>query len=275
MTDSTLDASGKEIPLTDDGSLLPNATDTTGDTKAAADKAAADKAAADKKGGAADPEWFYADGVKGTGKPPEYYNSGKYKTLADQAQAQRELEKRFGAFTGAPKDGKYEVKMPEGISGEWAKDDPLFTEFSKWAGENQLSNDAFNQVLGMYALATTVDPAEIKKQIGENADQRLMAVSRWAKANLDEAGVKAMRAAVSGPTAAAAFQAIEAIIGKTRAGGLKVGDGDGSAGGVNELEAIKADQLKKNDKGQRLYEVDPKYRAAIEARLKAHYDKAA
>jgi hypothetical protein len=273
MTTSATPAAATEATPAADDSLLPNATDEP--QKPAGDATGQKPGETPAEPPPTDPEWFLSEGVKGTGKAPDWYNGKKYKSVAEQAKAQRELEKRLGGFTGAPKDGKYDIKMPEGVEGEWAKDDPLIGEFSKWAAENQLSQDAFNQVLGMYAVAVAVDPAEIKKQIGENADARLMAVSRWGKANLDAEGMQALRAAVSGPTAAYAFQAIEAIIGKTRAGGLKVGD-DAANAGTDEATAIRADQNKRNDKGQRLYEIDPKYREQIEVRWRAyHASKAA
>lgn len=53
-----------------------------------------------------EPKFLFADGVEGTGETPEWFKSNKYKTVADQAKAYTELESRFGAFSGAPKDGK-------------------------------------------------------------------------------------------------------------------------------------------------------------------------
>ena len=49
-------------------------------------------------------EYFLSDGIKGTGETPEWYKGDKYKSVAEQAKAYTELEKKFGGFTGAPKD---------------------------------------------------------------------------------------------------------------------------------------------------------------------------
>ena len=50
-------------------------------------------------------EYFLTEGIKGTGDTPEWFKADKYKSIADQAKAYTELEKRFGGFKGAPKDG--------------------------------------------------------------------------------------------------------------------------------------------------------------------------
>ena len=50
-------------------------------------------------------EFFLSDGIKGVGDQPEWYKADKYKSVAEQAKAYTELEKKFGGFTGAPKDG--------------------------------------------------------------------------------------------------------------------------------------------------------------------------
>ena len=50
-------------------------------------------------------EFFLSEGIKGVGDLPEWYKADKYKSIAEQAKAYTELEKKFGGFTGAPKDG--------------------------------------------------------------------------------------------------------------------------------------------------------------------------
>ena len=82
----------------------------------AAPAVAADPAPAEPAPDAA--KWYLAEGVAGNGEPPEWFRADKYKTLDEQAKAYVELEKRFGAFTGAPKDGVYKINMPEGFVGE-------------------------------------------------------------------------------------------------------------------------------------------------------------
>jgi len=57
-------------------------------------------------------EYFLTEGIKGSGETPEWFKADKYKSIADQAKAYTELEKRFGGFKGAPKEG---YSIPEGV----------------------------------------------------------------------------------------------------------------------------------------------------------------
>jgi hypothetical protein len=193
------------------------------DTPAAVAAPVADPAApAADPAAAAAPEWFYANGVKGVGPVPEWYNVEKYRTVDEQAKAQRELEKRFGAFTGAPKDGKYEFKMPEGIEGEFDTTSEIYIGFNKWAVDNQLNPKGYQDLLGMFAqyeasqAPQPPDMNAIKAELGENADARITAAAQWAKANLDAGTFETFREATAGANAAAVFKVIEAAINKTR-----------------------------------------------------------
>jgi hypothetical protein len=204
------------------------------------------------------PTWFYADGVAGKDKAPEWFKADKYKTVDQQAQAYTELEKRFGAFTGAPKDGKYEFKMPEGITGELDQEHPIYKGFTDWATKNQLSANGYNELLGMFAqyeAGLAPDMGAIKAELGEKADERIGAASSWAKANLDAAGLELFRAATSDANAAKVFQLIEQVIGKTRQVALPAPGADPVAPGAAPNAAVEIGKLKdmKDAKGDFLY----------------------
>jgi hypothetical protein len=241
--------------------------------KAAADPAkAADpdpaKAADPAK---AEPEWFYANGVKGTGPVPEWYKATKYRSVDEQAKAYTELEKRFGTFTGAPKDGKYEFKMPEGIEGELDREDPKFKEFTSWAVEAGLSQDGYQKILSLYVenlAALEPDIGAMKASLGEKADERIGAVSAWTKANLDDATQAKVKAATSGANAAEVFEAIEAVIAKTRQVALpKPGAADPANGGVltpqQQIDKMMTEKVPGTNK-LRFFE-EPAFRAQVEA----------
>lgn len=223
------------------------------------------------------PEWFLSEGVKGEGPVPEWYKADKYKSVGEQAKAYAELEKRLGAFTGAPKDGKYEFNMPEGLDGSLDTEHPLIEGFTEWAKENQMSQGAYTQVLSMlaeYEATMAPDVVEIKKQVGEDADQRIAAVSSWAKANLKPEEYETVRKATSGTNAADVFKSMEALIAKTRQVRLPPPgreDGDAPAGGE---AAINAAQAKLGPDGKRLYETDAHYRAKVEKMRADFYTKA-
>jgi len=208
--------------------------------------------------------------VKGTGPIPDWYNATKYKSVDEQAKAQRELEKRFGAFTGAPKDGKYTFKMPEGIEGEFDQEDPKFVAFNKWAVDNHLSQEGYQAILGMYAenlAALTPNFDDIKKSMGDKADERIAAAAQWAKANLDNAGYESFRAATSGSNAAEVFAVVEAVINKTRQVALpKPGDADPTKTALSPQATVDAMMKEKMPDGKLRFFEDAAFRADVERR---------
>ena len=48
--------------------------------------------------------WNLSEDTPGKGDAPEWFKADKYKTVADQAKAYKDLEGRFGSFTGAPEE---------------------------------------------------------------------------------------------------------------------------------------------------------------------------
>lgn len=198
---------------------------------------------------------------------PSWYLADKYKTVEAQAQAYPELAKRFGAFVGAPKNGEYEFKVPEGLGVELVNDHPLLGEFQKWAKESQLSQDGYQHLIGMlaqYEAAQLPDMNQMKKDLGDNADDRINAVTGWAKANLAPAEYEALREATSGKQAAAAFKVIEAAINKTRQVALPKPGQDVMAAQPNGLEGIRAMMEKRDANGRLLMQVDSEYRNKVE-----------
>lgn len=215
-----------------------------------------------------------ADGTPGKGPPPGWFKADKYKTVEAQAQAYVALESRFGAFVGAPDGGKYEFKLPEGITGELKQDHPLLQGFNEWASKNQLSQEGYNQILGMFAqyeAAQAPDMAEVKKQVGENADMRIGAVTAWVKANLDAAGFQALRESMTGENAATVFKVIEGVIAKTRPTAPGKPGGDVPGGGVQGLAAIQAEHGKRDAAGRLLYATDMLHRQKVEKMYQDYY----
>lgn len=213
--------------------------------------------------------YLLAEGVQGTGERPAWFKADKYASVAAQAEAYTALEKRFGSFVGAPTDGKYTFTPPEGLAHTLDDGHPLVGEFQKWAGSNQLSQKGYNELMGMllqYELAQQPNMADIKKDVGDKADERIAAVAQWGSANLDATGYETLREAVSGPNAAAVFKVLEAVIGKTKQVAMPKPGQDVTAAQPNGLAAIQADHAKRGSDGKLLYDTDPKYRAEIERR---------
>lgn len=140
----------------------------------------------------------------------------------EQAKAYKELQSKFGAFTGAPEG--YELglseEVGEKINVEDLADDPIYNDFQDLAKEMGLNNDGFNKFAELYVrgqladleAADTVREQEMKA-LGNNADRRLGNIQDWAKANLDVDGQEGLAAAL---TTAGAVQAVEKLIAKTR-----------------------------------------------------------
>lgn len=265
-------AATPETPAAAPESLLPAADKV--DAEVAPPAPAAEKPAVNQD----ESDWFLSDGVKGEGKAPDWYRADKYKNVGEQAKAYAELEKRMGAFTGAPKDGKYEIKLPEELDGSLDTEHPLLQTFQKWAGEKQMNNEAFNEVVGMlaaYEAELAPDPATIKAELGDDADTRIRNVAQWAKANLALDQYETLRQATAGPNAAAVFQTFETLIAKSRQPRTAKPGADVPAGQPTGEAAINAAQAKVGPDGKRLYETDAAYRNMVEQMRVNYYNSLA
>jgi len=123
----------------------------------------------------ADGEYFLSDGVKGSGDIPEWYLSDKYGSISEQAKGYTELHKKFGSFTGAPKDG---YELPEGVDSE----DELAKSFIDLASELNMNQDGFNKGLELYFAQAGVNE-EVSKEaemakLGDNASQRVQVLDQ-------------------------------------------------------------------------------------------------
>lgn len=127
-------------------------------------------------------EYFLADGIKGTGDAPEWLNTEKYKSVAEQAKGYAELSKRFGGFKGAPKDG---YTPPEGVEA----DDALYQELEAFATKTNMNGDAFQEAWELLSTQGKVaeeysQEVELSK-LGDNAQERIKTVEGFMKNNLD------------------------------------------------------------------------------------------
>jgi hypothetical protein len=208
---------------------------------------------------AAEGEWRWSDDAAGTGEPPEWFNAAKYKTVAEQAKAQRDLEKKLGGFTGAP-EGDYELNLPEGVpeGASFVDDDPLLVGFQEKARELNMSQEAFDQLMGWYVnqdmQRIQVNRDMELESLGNNAGERIQALEKWGKANLDENQYQVMQTMA---TSAAQVEVLEQLISASRAShNIPTGDGLGVTQPIltdDELQSLVA---------------DPKYQAGDPATVK-------
>jgi hypothetical protein len=217
------------------------------------------------------PTFLFADGVAGEGDTPEWFKTDKYKTVSDQAKGYSELEKRFGSFTGAPKDGKYEVNDANGEAIDF-ETNPLMKLTAEWGAENQLSTEGLQGLVERVGQLANQqieeDQTTAKAALGENADKRLADLSQWGKNNLDTEEFIQFQGLAQN---AGQVEILEKMIGMAKNSKLV----DKNAVDTPNAEDAKAElekmQLATNEKGQRLMDVDLAYRAKVNAKMKEFY----
>lgn len=125
-------------------------------------------------------DWYYDDNLKGSGARPDWLKD-KYKSAAEQAKAYVEVEKKLGAFKGAP--DAYDLSLQDYPDIKFSQEDPLLKDFLTNAKTNGVSQEYITEILNTYAQALTYNipdaDAEMKK-IGANAAQDLQILSQWA-----------------------------------------------------------------------------------------------
>lgn len=207
-------------------------------------------------------EFFLSEGIKGVGDMPEWYKADKYKSVAEQAKAYTELEKKFGGFTGAPKDG---YALVEGVEA----DDALWSELVEFGKNTNMSQSALNQAWELLtAQEQAVEEVSIEaemEKLGDNAVERVKVVEQYMKNNLDSDTYERLRYAVN---SAEAVELVEALVKATAPAKLPI-DGYVQPGGITWPD-IEAEMYKKNENGQLLRAVDRNHEAKIQRMMKEY-----
>jgi hypothetical protein len=136
--------------------------------------------------------WDKENGVKGTGERPEWLLD-KYDDVKNQSKSYPDLQKQFGGFTGAPKDG-YELNVPKEIADSGIvieSDDPLVEEYMEFAKSINMSQEAFDgglKLIGMSKIADGQMLEEVKsaefEKLGANGQAIIDNIKGWGEANL-------------------------------------------------------------------------------------------
>ena len=100
-------------------------------------------------------EWFYAEGVPGTGDKPEFLHDGTFKSISDQAKGYTDLQSHYSkimkGFSGAP-EADYDYSPSEALTDagfEFNGDDPYLAKFSEFARESNMNQETYAQCLDM------------------------------------------------------------------------------------------------------------------------------
>jgi hypothetical protein len=140
--------------------------------------------APDTTGSVTSDDWFFMDGVKGTGNRPEYFDS-KYATLADQAKAYKDLASKLGMRAPENYDlSKFEDKIDpsnEHVVG-------LMT----FAKQKNLGQDVVEGIFDTYSKivdSSRVDYAKEIEKLGQGGRQKIETVAQWASNTLSEGAI--------------------------------------------------------------------------------------
>ena len=125
--------------------------------------------------------WFYDEGLPGTGERPQWLKE-KYKTAADQAKAYGDLEKKLGAYKGAPEEYDLEINDEELKDIVVDKNNPVLQDFLAKSKEQGVSQEFVTDILKSYAKMQQISQPSLDKEmekLGINAKQDLQLLNQW------------------------------------------------------------------------------------------------
>lgn len=199
------------------------------------------------------PKWFIDEDIPGVGDRPSWLPE-KYKTVADLAKSNSELEKRLGT---AP--DKYDFSKSKYLDPDYVP----FQELQNVAKERRVPQDVVDKMIesvDKYMDEFSTDFGEELKKLGDNAKERVTVLDNWAKANLSKEGYEALTSNLNN---AASIKALEELRGKVMSNTSQVPGNSGQVTNSASLEDIKMELA--NNLGK--YKTDENYRKDLQKRL--------
>ena len=118
------------------------------------------------------PEWL----------PEKFWNKDDGIDVKSLSSSYQSLEKKLGSQNKAPKE--YDVSLLKDIPEE----DPLKKQYIKWADDNKIRQEAFNELAGSFLEMNksaqeqdTINIETERKKLGPNADQLINGSVEWAQ----------------------------------------------------------------------------------------------
>ncbi len=205
-------------------------------------------------------EYYLAEGIKGVGDTPEFFDAKRFKSVSDQAKSYLELEKKFGSFKGSPKDG---YNLPDGVE----KDDALVEMLTEFATESNMSQDGFDKAFDMLVAQSSASESANQEvelaKLGDNAPQRIKTVEGYLKNNLPAEEYDRLKGAVN---TADAVELIEKLIHVAAPPKLPIDGGEHPEGLT--MSDIEAEMYKKDEHGNLLRSVNRDHEAKIQKMLR-------
>lgn len=195
----------------------------------------------------------------------------------EQAKAYSELEKKLGAFTGAPES--YELSYNDDLKAMVEEkglnlleaDDPRIQTLFEYGKELGMSQDGINKLIELDVMDRVAEQeayAEFAKEqiesLGRDGQQRIDAIAKWAEANLGDQADDLLSMA----TDASQFKALEKLINLTK--NAPVVEPAAAPAPAISMEEIQKEQFKTDEYGQRLMSSSPEHRKKVEAMLEQY-----
>ena len=200
------------------------------------------------------PAWFIDEGIPGSGERPSWLPD-KYKTVADLAKSNAELEKRLGTVPEEYDFAKSRFLDPDYVP---------FQELQVTAKEKRVPQEFIDKMIesvDKYVDEFRTDDAEELKRLGDNARERVQVLDNWAKANLSKESYEGLTNSLNN---AEAIKALEELRGKMMSNTPQVPNNQGNVtGSAQALEDVKMELQNNLQK----YKTDENYRKDIQKRL--------
>lgn len=189
----------------------------------------------------------------------------KFKSGAALAESYSHLEKKLGAFTGAPES--YTIPEIDGV--EIDADSELYKHISGFCSENNVNQDMFNNLVETYFSHQEVSQeAQIKAELetlGPNANSRLQSVEQYLRNQFPDDFEE-----ISGlVTSANAVKLMERMIQKTAPAKLPFEGGESATGMT--VEKLNELMYAKDNNGNLKRSTDPEYNRMVTRELNNFY----
>lgn len=199
------------------------------------------------------PSWLIDEGMPGQGDRPSWLPD-KYKSVADMARSNAELEKRLGTVPD-----EYDFTKSRFLDPDYVP----FQELQVAAKDKRVPQEFIDKMIesvDKYVDEFRTDTAEELKKLGENAKERVITLDNWAKANLSRDAYEGLTNSLNN---AEAIKALEELRGKMMSTNPQVPNNQGNVTSGQGLEDVKMELQNNLQK----YKTDPKYREDIQKRL--------
>src|SRR5204863_1260487 len=175
------------------------------------------------------PAWYIDDGLPGPGIRPNWLPE-KYKSVADMAKSNAELERRLGT---AP--DKYDFAKSKYLDPNYAP----FQDLQSFAKEKRVSQEVMDKVIesvDKFMDEFSTNTTDELRALGDNAKERVQVLDNWAKANLSKDSYDALTNSIN---SAGSIKALEELRGKFMSSTPQVPGNNGTVASTPSLDDIK------------------------------------